>query len=74
MINLIIILPILIPYLIVGFIIGAFAQDDSTLEKLGPIGWLITLFIIVAWPLFFLLIWLFGEDGFLEICSKKNKL
>jgi hypothetical protein len=54
---------IIIPYLIVGYIIGAFAQDDGTLESLGPLGWIITLFIIVTWPLFFLIIWLFGEDG-----------
>ena len=61
--SLILSLPILIPYLIVGYIIGAFAQDDGTLEELGPLGWIITLFIIVVWPLFFLIIWLFGEDG-----------
>lgn len=61
--SLILCLPILIPYLIIGFIIGAFAQDDGTLENLGPLGCIITLFIIVAWPLFFLIIWLFGEDG-----------
>ena len=54
---------IIIPYLIVGYIIGAFANDDGTLESLGPLGWIITLLIIVTWPLFFLIIWLFGEDG-----------
>ena len=60
--TLISLLWIIIPYLIVGYVIGAFAQDDGTLERLGPLGWIITLLIIVAWPLFFLIIWLFGEN------------
>ncbi len=54
-------LPVIIPYLIVGFIVGAFAGDDGTIEKLGIFGQILTLLIIIGWPLFFLFIWLFGE-------------
>ena len=54
-------LPVIIPYLIVGFIVGSFAGDDGTLEDLGILGQILTLLIIIGWPLFFLFIWLFGE-------------
>lgn len=59
-------LPILIPYLIIGFIVGSFAGDDGTLEELGIFGQILVILIIIGWPLFFLLIWLFGEDGILR--------
>lgn len=65
-------LPVIIPYLIVGFIVGSFAGDDGTLESWGVFGQFVCLLIMVAWPLFFLIIWLFGEDGVL-VCKKRKK-
>lgn len=41
-------LPIIIPYLIVGFIVGAFAGDDGTLENLGIFGVFLIIFIILV--------------------------
>ena len=61
MVNIICWLPIIIPYLIIGFIVGSFAGDDGTLEELGIFGQILVLLIIIGWPLFFLIIWLFGE-------------